>query len=320
MNYLRNYYFKISHIYLLFGIFITAIPILKAQTPSDAIMMEGKRICIAATFGQDKFDEYWEGTLLRKNGNFGTLTRNSYGLMVAAGITNRINLIASLPYITTEPSGGQMKGASGIQDLGLWAKVEAIKKQLGPGAFTTHVVLGFTTPMSNYLPDYAPFNLGLGCAEGQGRLALQYLFDLGIYARLTAAYLLRGTSTIERNYYYTSEGYYSNEVDVPNATHLTGTLGCWFFDKSLKVEGSYEQFNTLKGHDIRRQDAGFISNKMEASSIQFGAQYYTKAINGLGVLVNYSQTLEGRNVGKNSGFLVGITYQFSISKSNNSQQ
>jgi hypothetical protein len=81
-------------------------------------------------------------------------------------------------------------------------------------------------------------------------------------------------------------------------------------DKKLKVEGNYELFNTVKGHDIRRQDAGFPSNKMEATSINFAAQYFP--YRGWGLIGLYSQILEGRNVGKTSGFTIGITYQFGI--------
>ena len=55
-----------------------------AQSPTDAVMMEGKRICVAGMFNQDKWDEYWEGTLLRNNGNIGELTRNTYSLMAVS--------------------------------------------------------------------------------------------------------------------------------------------------------------------------------------------------------------------------------------------
>ena len=151
-----------------------------AQSPTDAVMMEGKRICVAAMFNQDKWDEYWEGTLLRSNGNIGELTRNTYSAMAAVGITDKINFLFNVPYVTTEPSGGQFKGANGLQDLSLWAKLELFKKHVGPGTFTTHGIFGLSFPISNYLPDYAPFNLGLGCTEGQARLMVQYLFDFGI--------------------------------------------------------------------------------------------------------------------------------------------
>lgn len=299
---------------------ISASPKLYSQTPSDAIMMEKKQICAALMYGKDSWNEYWEGTLLRTNGNIGTLERQSVGLMVAAGITKRLNLIASLPYVKTNPTAGQMKGVSGLQDIGLWAKYQAFDKEMGGGTFTLHGVLGFSTPVSNYLADYAPFSLGMGCPEAQGRLILQQKFNMGLYTRLSGAYLVRGTTTIERNFYYAGQAYYSDKVDVPNATQFTATLGSWLFDNRVKVEGSYDIFNTVKGGDIRRQDAGFVSYKMESTSFQLHAQYYTPFVNGLGVLVNYNQVLEGRNIGKSSGFTFGITYQFSVSKSNQNIQ
>lgn len=300
---------------VLFGFSFLIPTTSRSQSPSDAIMMGNKRICVAAMYGSDKWDEYWEGTLLRENKNVTPFTRTTFGLMIAAGFTEKINLLVSLPYVKTESSGGFFKPAKGLQDLGAWVKAEAFKKHLGIGDFTTHAVIGFTTPMSNYLADYAPFSLGLGCSELQGRLILQYLLDMGIYARATGAYFARGTTTIERDYYYADQDYYSDKVDVPNATHFTGTLGCWFFDRKLKVEGSYEIFNTVRGHDIRRQDAGFPSNKMEANSFNVAAQYFP--IGGLGVIAQYGQVLDGRNVGKSSGFMAAITYQFGISKTQN---
>ncbi len=303
-----------------FSFFATTTFCVYSQSPTDAVMMEGKRICVAPFFNQDSWDEYWEGTLLRSNGNIGTLTRNTYSLMAAVGITDKLNFLFSLPYVTTEPSGGQFKGAKGLQDLGLWVKAELYKKQLGKGNFTLHGIVGLNVPISNYLPDYAPFNLGLGCTEFQSRLMAQYLFDFGTYVRVSGAYFKRGTSTIERNYYYDTHGNYTNKVDVPNANHSLFTIGQWLFNKNLKVDVSYEIFNTLGGFDIRRQDAGFISNNMESNSFQAQLQYFIPQLKGFGIYGNYSQVLEGRNVGKSTSIMAGITYQFGICKSKNEQQ
>ncbi len=284
---------------------------LGAQSPSDGIMMPGKQICLAGIYSHDSWKEYWEGTLLRSNGNIGTFTRNSYAFMAAGGFTDRINLIVSLPYIKTSPSGGQFKGVQGIQDFGMWAKGLLLDKKLGGGNFTTIGVLGFTVPVTNYLSDYAPFSLGFRCPELQSRLILQYKANIGLYARVTGAFFLRGNSTIERDYYYTSTGNYTNKVDMPNANHFSGTLGWWLFNDKLKVETSYERFNTLGGFDIRRQDAGFPSNKMESSSVQGHIQYFSP-IKGLGVIATYGKVLEGRNLGKTTSIVAGITYQFGI--------
>src|SRR6187431_427051 len=139
------------------------VPSLKAQTPTDAIMMEKSQLCLAALYTNDTWDEYWEGTLKRDNGNVGTLTRQSYMPMLAYGISDRFNILAAVPWMSTEASGGQIKGVSGFQDLSLWLKFTALKSTIGPGDLSIHAVVGGSIPVSDYNDDYGPFSLGLGC-------------------------------------------------------------------------------------------------------------------------------------------------------------
>jgi len=296
---------------LAFWLFFSA---LSAQTPTDAIMMEKGQICFAAVYTHDTWDHYWEGALKRQNGNIGTLTRQTAMPMFALGIVNRINVIAALPWVKTGASGGQVRGASGLQDWGLWAKGEVFTLQAGPGKASFHAVAGISGPASNYLPDFAPFNLGLGCLDGSFRTIFQYKLDKGPYARLMAGYHLRGDCTIERDYYYTSQGFYSEKVDMPNAATYEAVLGSWLFDDSFKMEARFDGLQTLGGHDIRRQDAGFPSNKMVFTRIGGGVQYFLPFVRGMSVLASGSYVLTGRNVGQSTAVSGGITYQFGIWK------
>lgn len=285
-----------------------------AQTPNDAQMMSKGEICVAAVYSHDAWDEYWEGTLKRDNGNIGTLTRQTVMPMFALGIHKRINVIAALPWVSTSASAGQVTGVSGIQDWGLWIKGEALNRDLGPGALTIHAVAGINGPASNYLPDYMPFSLGLGCYDGSLRGIVQYKMGKGPFIRANASYHVRSTCTIERDYYYTTQAVYSNKVDMPNAVMYGTTLGSWLFKNSLKIEASFDGLKTLGGHDIRRQDVGFPSNKMIFTRVGAGLQYYLPFVKGLGVLASGSQILTGRNVGQSTAFTGGITYQFNVWK------
>ena len=285
-----------------------------AQSPTDAIMMEEGQLCIAALYSHDSWDEYWEGTLKRTNGNIGTLTRQTFMPMVALGITDRINFLASLPYVTTEASGGQIKGASGFSDVGLWLKGTAYQSK-GPSVFSVHAVVGASLPSSDYLEDYGPFSLGLGCPDFSFRLTPQYLMKNGIYLRANAAYLVRGNAKIERDYYYTTHGVYSDEVDMPNAMTYSATVGSWFFNNSLQVDATYDVFNSLGGYDIRRQDVGFPANEMDFTRAGVFAHYYFEnLLPGLGVIGQYSQVLTGRNVGQSTTWTAGINYVFGVWK------
>jgi hypothetical protein len=301
-------FFTLSGLTILFGSY------LKAQSPTDAIMMEKGKVCLAAIYSHDTWGEYWEGTLKRSNGNIGTLTRQTVMPMFALGIANRINFLAALPWVKTKASAGQVNGASGLQDWGFWLKGAALDWKAGPGKLTAHAVAGLTGPVTNYLPDFMPFSLGLGCLEGSLRGVLQYQLDKGLYTRGLAGYHLRGHSEIERDYYYTTHGVYSNQVDMPNAVTYGATIGSWLIKNSLKIEVTFDGLKTLGGFDIRREDAGFPSNKMNFTRLGGLIQYYPPLGKGLGVLVSGGQVLSGRNVGQSRVISGGITYQFGIWK------
>ncbi|MBK7872013.1 MAG: transporter [Saprospiraceae bacterium] len=287
---------------------------LEAQTPTDAEMMGKGQICIAALYMHDTWNEYWEGTLKRDNQNVGTLTRQTVMPMFSLGLIKGLNVIVALPWVKTEASGGQVAGADGIQDFGIWIKATALDKTIGAGRLTLHGVAGFSTPASNYLSDYAPFSLGFGCTEGSLRSILQYQIGTGPYLRAQAGYHLRGHSTIERDYYYTTQGYYTDKVNMPNAITYGAVLGTKLFNKNLKIEVAYDGLNSLGGHDIRRQEVGFPSNKMIFTRIGAGLQYFFPNIKGLGILANGNYILTGRNVGQSTALTGGITYQFGIWK------
>ncbi|TAE52446.1 MAG: transporter [Bacteroidetes bacterium] len=283
-----------------------------AQTPTDALMMDAGQICIAATYTHDTWDEYWEGELKRVNGNIGVLKRETLMPMFALGITDQINVIAALPLMRTEASGGQMAGVSGVQDFGLWIKARAFRQNAGPGAVSGHAVLGLTLPASNYLSDYMPLSLGLGCPDASVRGILEYRMDKGPLLRVQAGYQYRGVTTIERTYYYTTQGFYTNQVDVPNALSYSAVLGSWLFHNTLRIEASYDGLKTLGGFDIRRQDMGFPSNRMIFTRVGGSAQYYLPFLKGVGLLASGGYVLKGRNVGQSAQIGGGFTWQFGL--------
>jgi len=298
---------------------ISLVTSLKSQTPTDAIMMSKGLICVAVVYTNDTWDEYWEGELLRVNGNVGTLTRQTIMPMATLGIGERFNIIAALPWAKTESSGGQIAGTSGLQDWGFWLKGTAIDAEIGPGSLTLHGTAGITGPASNYLADYGPYSLGLGCADGTLRGILQYKLNMGVYLRGQAGYHLRGNARAERDYYYTTHGVYSDKIDMPDAVSWGATLGTWLFNNSLKVEANYGGFNSLDGHDIRRQDVGFPSNEMINTTIGGGLQYYFPGIQGFGFVLSAHQVLTGRNVGKSTAYSAGVTYFFPVWKTDETE-
>lgn len=289
---------------------LSFVPAAKAQTPWDEIMMEKGEICAAFIYEHSSWNRYWEGTYLRDNANIGTFRRQLAMPMIAIGLTKKINLIASLPYISTEASGGTQVGQSGIQDLSVSIKVDWVQKQVGKGRMFFLTNSHLSTPVGNYLSDYMPFSIGVGAPEIGLRGIGGYKMDNGLLFRAALAYLWRGQTEIERDYYYQNGSVYSSFMNVPNALNFHGTIGYWTMENRLRLEATFMSLNCLSGDDIRSYHRPMPTNKMEVSQIGVWTQYYIKADRGFGAIAYFNQTLTGRNIGKASTVGVGITYQF----------
>jgi hypothetical protein len=283
-----------------------------AQTPWDEVMMGKGEICAALMYEHSSWNQYWEGTYLRSNANIGTFTRQTVMPMFAMGLTKKINIIASLPYISTDASGGTQVGQSGIQDLNISAKVDWLQKQVGTGRLLFLTNAHFSTPVGNYLSDYMPFSLGVGAPELGLRGIAGYKMDNGLIFRTALAYLWRGQSNVERDYYYENGSVYSSYMNVPNALNFHAAIGYWAFDNRLRMEATYMSLNCLTGDDIRSYNRPQPTNKTEVSQVGAWVQYFIKSDQGLGALAYFNQTLSGRNMGKATTIGVGLTYQFKV--------
>jgi hypothetical protein len=290
----------------------------QAQTAMDAVMMSKKEICFAFMYEQGNWDQYWEGETLIANANIGDFTRNTFSTMIVYGVSDKLNVMLTVPYVKTKSTGGQLAGVQGLQDINIGVKYEALKKDFGKHRVSLLGVAQFGTPMTNYLSDYMPYSLGLGTKELAARAIAQYEFNKMIYTRASAAYVWRGQTQVERPYYYNNGSYYTTFMDVPSATNFQAVLGGWLLKHNLRLEASYTILNCVDGDDIRRWSMPQPTNKMEMTQAGFFAQYYFKKIEpikGFSLMAAYGQVLEGRNMGKSTSVSGGITYQFNFKSS-----
>jgi hypothetical protein len=141
-----------------------------AQTDDDALMIPKNFYCAAAMYTHGSWDQYWEGTFKRNNGNIGTVTTDTYVFAGNYGITNKLDVLFSVPYITTNASEGTLHGQKGLQDLTLTLKWLAFQTEIGKGFFTVHAIGSGTIPLSSYDPNF--FRYLLGCIAHRQRCAL----------------------------------------------------------------------------------------------------------------------------------------------------
>lgn len=287
------------------------LSIAHAQTPLDGLMMPKGEVCIALQYEQITWDRYWEGSTIRVNQNIGTFSRQMGMPMIVGGITDKVNVILSLPYVKTGASAGQMAGVQGLQDFGISVKTLLLEKSMGKGKLTGFSNLSFSTPASNYLSDYMPYSLGFGARELGIRGIGKYELSKGPYLRASYAYLNRGTTQAEREFYYAKGPFYTSTIDVPNAFQSQVTLGSWLFNYRLRVETSLTTIRSTSGDDIRTYCMPLPTNKVNFGRLEGFAQYYFKKNGkGFGLIASYQQAISGRNMGQFSGYGFGLTYQF----------
>ncbi len=283
----------------------------QAQTPSDAVMMKNGEFCGGLFYKYGSWNHYWQVDSLLENGNIGTLNIHQASAGFVLGITDFINIYASLPYVVTKPTAGQVQGTRGIQDAGLYAKVKALDIDAGAGNFLVLVSAGAGVPASNYIPEHV-YAIGMNCVYGVGRLITAYQADMGLYGRASAAFHLRGNSEIVRTSYYTNQPYQSNLVDVPHAMDVTASVGYATDGNEVRVEAETVIFRSLGGTDIRYWDAMFPSNDRDFVTLGGNFQYIPSWAKGFGVHANGSATLSGLNTPKVFTVGGGLTYFIQI--------
>jgi hypothetical protein len=282
------------------------LPLLgQAQMPHDAIYMSKGSVCVAGMYTHSSWNKYWENSLKRENLNIGTLTTQTAMLMPAIGITNRINVILSLPYVQTEASAGNLMGQRGVQDLSAWIKVKAVKV----GGFSLHGIVGASIPIGNYVADFMPMSIGMQCRTATGRLLANYKEPkTGLYVTAHGSYGWRSNIKIDRDAYQADDRMYNtNQVHVPNVYDAGLRLGV--LHRTWQTEVWAEKTACLNGDNIRRNDMPFPTNNMQATSVGWYGKFQPRHI---GVNARVGHVVAGQNVGQSTSYTVGLLYLFRL--------
>ena len=284
---------------------VTAAPV-GAQTVDDGLMMPRRTLSAGVLYAHDSWDQYWEGTLKRTNGNIGTLTTQSVTMVGGYSVTDRLSLIAALPYIWTHASQGVLHDMSGFQDLALGAKLKVLTSGPGShGTFSAFIAGVAALPTSNYTPDFYPLSIGTAGRRASGHLSLNFQSNSAWFANASASYMWCSNVRLNRNSYYTNgQLYLTNEVVMPNVVDYTFSTGVALGNWRIPV--SLVQQRTLGGGDIRRQDMPFVSNRMDFVKVDGGFVYALPK--NLSLSFGAAHVLTGRNVGQSTTLTSGLIY------------
>ena len=298
-----------------FGVLVSclALPMLKAnaQTDADALMIPKNMFCAGVVYDHSSWTDYWEGTFKRNNLNIGTLSANSYMFIGNYGLTNKLDFLFTVPYVTTNASAGTLHGQSGVQDLMVSLKWLAFQSEIGRGVFTAHAILAGSIPLSNYDPNFLPVSIGLQTRTVSLRGLLNYQVGRFFVAG-AAQYIERSDITINQNAYFTTQEIYSNDVFMPNVNNVLLSAG--YRSLKLNVEAIVQQTTTLGGFDISKNNMPFPSNTMNWTTAGGLIKYSFGGVSGFELTAGGNYVLRGRNVGQSTDFFGGVLYVFDFSK------
>lgn len=285
-------------------------PPLRAQTIDDGLLLHRRALVAGMIYGHEKWSEYWEGTLQRDNENIGTMTTQSLIAIVGYGVTERLSVIATLPYIWTHASQGPLHGMDGVQDFTLAAKYQLLETPFTNGGTLRALVVGVAgIPASDYTSDFLPLSIGLHSQRLAGRFTLNFQAHQRWFLNGSAGYTWRGNVKLDRPAYYTNgQLYLTDEVVMPDVFDYRLSAG--FLQGRLYVPVSLSQQFTLGGGDIRRQDMPFVSNRMNFTSVDGAVMYSLPAPRELGFRFGASRIVSGRNVGQATAVSGGLFYTF----------
>ncbi len=293
--------------------FLAFSQLAKAQTDADALMIPKNFYCAGVVYNHSDWKDYWEGTFKRNNANIGTLSSNTYTVVGNYGLTNKLDVLFSVPYITTNASAGTLKGQHGVQDLTFTLKYLALTTEIGKGLFSVHAIASGSIPLSNYEPDFLPVSIGLHAKSVSLRALVNYQTGRFFVAG-AGQYVERSDITLDRNSYYTDHLIYSNRVDMPNVSNLLFSTG--YRSLQLNVEGILSQTTTQGGFDIRKNDMPFPSNKMNMTTAGGLIKYSFQSVTGLELTFGGNYVLKGRNVGQTTNLYGAVYYILDFSKKN----
>jgi hypothetical protein len=280
-----------------------------AQTIDDGIMMGKGELQTGNHYSYDTWDQYWEGTLKRRNANIGTITTQANVWTANYGLHDRLNVIGMVPYVWTRASQGVLHGIGGFQDLTLAAKWNAIERPFANGQLRVIAVLAGGLPMTNYNVELLPLSIGLGSTRVSWRGTVNFHSSPGWFATGSTAFTWQSEVQLDRPYFYTDDEFVmSDRADMPNVMEYLGMAG--YMKGGLMTAVSFSALQTLDGGDIRRQDMPFVSNRMNAFKGGAMVMYPVPKLNPLAVRFAVGHVFDGRNVGEATTIGFGVLYTF----------
>lgn len=291
---------------ILSGLFILSPFMVSAQGMIDGFMRGGGKGVVALSYSTEDYKEFYKGTNLVSEPNLGTISTQSISLFAAVGLMNNVDLVVSLPYVTTSADKGYWADQSAMQDAGFALKWRPLLMTIeNVGTISGIVSAGLATPLSNYVAD-APVAVGHQSTSGDFRVLGNFMMDFGLFASVQAGYIRRGDVNLD---HVTLDG--NMKTSVPDALDISAKIG--YGNSDFYIDAWYQNQTARGGTNIGDTGASFPSNGISFSRIGVTGYYPLPILNKqLGISIGGASTLDGRNIGKSTRISFGVVYGLTL--------
>lgn len=273
----------------------------QAQSPVSGFMTNKGKGSVVLNYSTESYDDVYlvpakiEGVPI-----FKSVTNTAVNLYGTYGITDKINAVVSLPYITSKGNAAQAvltdlgleNERKGLQDVSVFLKFKPFSTEIGGATLDLLGTLGITTPLGNYRADEG-FQSIIAIGNRSTKITTmgiaQLKTELGYFATAQAGYSVRNNR---------APNAFLSEFKVGYAGSLV------YFDAWVAFQQS------AKGTDILQPgfDAFFPATQVNYG--RFGANVYVPISHGFGIVGGFNTYFDGRNLGKSTGFSGGIVSNF----------
>lgn len=262
---------------------LLALPV--AASDLDGFQPPAGKGDFALSLSLDSYDHFFVGSnRVESPAALGEIDNTSWSLWWRHGLTDRLAVVASLPYVETEGDGTANFDESDPQDLAALLQYQVLSRE-ARGRHSVVVGGGIRTPVANYSANL-PVSVGDGTTDALLRVV--YLYQWG------------------RSYVSQQLGYDIRGEDAPDGFPLTTTVARMFGPATVSV--MYQRYIADGGTDIGDPGFTFPSNKEQFERLW--AKVYTRINDSLGLSAAAFTTLDGRNTGDSRGLSLGMVYSY----------
>jgi len=152
-------------------------------------------------------------------------------------------------------------------------------------------------------------SIGLHDKTALARVMVDYQLNK-LFVTGSATYVYRDNIKIDRISYYTTEMHYTSEVEMPNGSDYNFRFG--YRSQWLIAEAVVNNWTTLGGFDITRNNMPFPSNKMNGTSVGVNFKYVLRSLPQLSIVAGGNAVIAGRNIGQSTTIDGSLFYVFNL--------